>query len=1121
MAVVQKSFFFLEFLLACVLISKVHCNVVVFVHIDQVVIHNETAAIDRCLGSSNDCGVHVNLCIRGDNTRCDETTSAWVNMTGFHTRVIGRNIGDRNNPLMMDANHTMGPSSVLRVSVYNNDSSRILLDQTLNGADQWTNGSQYILYFDQYRTFDLHNNMISVTLTSWFFCSEGYHGPNCNVYCPGDPHRCVVNGVQYCKNGWEGPNCERNVNECHAACSNSYGQCQDTIGGFRCHCGNNAFGEQCIMDNDECDDHPCNTGNCVNTLGGHNCSCPSDVTGANCENLVATTCSSLTCSGNGACSVSKGKVRCSCHFGYVGPDCSIECKLDCLNGGTCVRAPFGLPKCICQPGYQGATCEHQDLCFNHICHNMGTCVQRESTVSCYCDKGSFGDQCEYYDKCYDSPCKNNGVCIKLNKGQYHCSCPHEWTGTNCQTYNCHSASPCQNHGTCVPENTKLGYKCVCPSSAYGDLCQLHNACVSQPCQNGGSCLNNLNDYVCNCAKGYMGRNCEHRDLCYWDGKPCVNGGNCIVNTRECNCSQSWIGGQCEKNINECLYNPCGVFGTCLDVIGGYICQCTTSWTGKNCDIHMSSCAYGPCRNNGKCTDVDSTYVCTCNDQWSGRNCEVDVNECAISSPCQHGGTCVNYHGGYSCHCPTGWTGRHCENDINECLNTGSCPRLMLCNNTQGSYQCLDCSNFKCYHDTRCYVEANGPHCNCSSTAWTGRQCDQKDFCRETCSPLEISTHRCPNRCGLYSECINKEDGYACHYDPCKSSPCQNGGSCFKSHNDFNCKCDIHWAGKACDQVNYCAVNPCQHRGVCVNLPDGYRCKCEPQWIGTNCTEVNYCYPNPCQNKGACTSLTNRYSCLCASEWTGHVCEKRNYCSTNPCQNDGVCINEHSGYTCNCTENWIGSDCEQYDFCHSNPCQHRSTCLNKLHSFSCACHEGFTGVTCETAIEHCLSAPCQNNATCTNNPYGYYCRCVSGYMGPNCMQDLDECKLNMCPSHSTCYNYVGGYDCHWDKRSARDVRHRHQGTQYALLTKSTESLRKATSRVIQSIEGAVIKAACQEKSGKIIPNSLNINGYTMKISFSLECEEKLDEIDVNLPSIYKLCDNEVCKEVTENGALTTN
>ena len=58
----------------------------------------------------------------------------------------------------------MGPSSVLKVSVYNNDSSRILLDQTLNGADQWTNGSQYILYFDQYRTFDLHNNMIRSTL---------------------------------------------------------------------------------------------------------------------------------------------------------------------------------------------------------------------------------------------------------------------------------------------------------------------------------------------------------------------------------------------------------------------------------------------------------------------------------------------------------------------------------------------------------------------------------------------------------------------------------------------------------------------------------------------------------------------------------------------------------------------------------------------------------------------------------------------------------------------------------------------------------------------------------------------------------------------------------------------
>lgn len=245
------------------------------------------------------------------------------------------------------------------------------------------------------------------------------------------------------------------------------------------------------MDRDECEEHPCNTGQCINTLGGHNCFCPADVTGVHCEELVATKCSPSTCSNNGACSVSNGKARCSCRFGHVGPDCSIECRMDCLNGGKCVRAPLGTPKCSCPPGYHGASCEMQDLCFNHVCHNMGTCVQNGSTVSCLCDKGSYGAQCEFYDKCYDSPCKNNGDCKKLYRGQYHCICPLTWTGTNCEIYNCMHASPCQNHGTCLPVQTSLGYKCACPPSWYGDLCELNNACVSDPCQNSGTCVNVL------------------------------------------------------------------------------------------------------------------------------------------------------------------------------------------------------------------------------------------------------------------------------------------------------------------------------------------------------------------------------------------------------------------------------------------------------------------------------------------------------------------------------------------------------------------------------------------------------------------------------------------------------
>ena len=32
-------------------------------------------------------------------------------------------------------------------------------------------------------------------------------------------------------------------------------------------------------------------------------------------------------------------------------------------------------------------------------------------------------------------------------------------------------------------------------------------CAVRPCQNGGNCTDAVNDYDCNCAAGYSGRNC--------------------------------------------------------------------------------------------------------------------------------------------------------------------------------------------------------------------------------------------------------------------------------------------------------------------------------------------------------------------------------------------------------------------------------------------------------------------------------------------------------------------------------------------------------------------------------------------------------------------------------------
>ena len=35
-----------------------------------------------------------------------------------------------------------------------------------------------------------------------------------------------------------------------------------------------------------------------------------------------------------------------------------------------------------------------------------------------------------------------------------------------------------------------------------------NECVDEPCKNGGTCIDEFNEYICNCASGYTGINCE-------------------------------------------------------------------------------------------------------------------------------------------------------------------------------------------------------------------------------------------------------------------------------------------------------------------------------------------------------------------------------------------------------------------------------------------------------------------------------------------------------------------------------------------------------------------------------------------------------------------------------------
>ena len=115
--------------------------------------------------------------------------------------------------------------------------------------------------------------------------------------------------------------------------------------------------------------------------------------------------------------------------------------------------------------------------------------------------------------------------------------------------------------------------------------------------------------------------------------------------------------------------------------------------------------------------------------FTGYYCQSDIDECG-QFPCDVYSTCVNLIGNYSCTCGPRWTGRHCK------IFLGSFCDIIACNN---SGVCTDTP------------DKNNYTCTCTP-GFTGRNCENE-------------------------------------FDPCESSPCENGGNCSKlTRDDFQCTC---------------------------------------------------------------------------------------------------------------------------------------------------------------------------------------------------------------------------------------------------------------------------------------------------------------------------------------------
>ena len=75
-------------------------------------------------------------------------------------------------------------------------------------------------------------------------------------------------------------------------------------------------------------------------------------------------------------------------------------------------------------------------------------------------------------------------------------------------------------------------------------------------------------------------------------------------------------------------------------------------------------------------------------------------------------------------------------------------------------------------------------------------------------------------------------------DTCQVEPCQNGGKCKVTWNDYQCQCEAGYKGGDCEELEYCHWYKCPADSTCRSLNDGHECITNATFDGLT-TRITY------------------------------------------------------------------------------------------------------------------------------------------------------------------------------------------------------------------------------------------------------------------------------------------
>ena len=116
---------------------------------------------------------------------------------------------------------------------------------------------------------------------------------------------------------------------------------------------------------------------------------------------------------------------------------------------------------------------------------------------------------------------------------------------------------------------------------------------------GVTCTNFINNYVCTCATGSKGCNCEQINDCTLNPCQWLSMQLSVRFYRKTLWNRlSWV----QPLHAACRKLMVDYIATEWSAGGGYEWFCVHVWTGENCDESVDTCAEQPCRNVGTCTE---------------------------------------------------------------------------------------------------------------------------------------------------------------------------------------------------------------------------------------------------------------------------------------------------------------------------------------------------------------------------------------------------------------------------------------------------------------------------------------------------------------------------------------